>query len=175
MQRSLLGSTHTSRSKQKHFFQVLRHRAKSFVFTNYDLNTLVPRTGCVSDAIILEELASRLRLTSSGRHLFCEFAHRARTHRQNIDSTSTAYRQHIDSILYFPRYFAFRLGAAAAQKNEYFELIYVLKTRGGHRCWPSPSPQRFARDCGKTSMLSICCRYAVDMLSICFRCAVGKS
>ena len=44
MQRSLLGPTRTSRSNQKHFFQVLRQCEKIFVFTNYDLNTLVPRT-----------------------------------------------------------------------------------------------------------------------------------
>ena len=77
--------------QSKAFFQVLRQCEKILVFTNYDLNTLVPRTGCVSDAIILEELASRLRLTSSGRHLFCEFAPQG-------ESTPTEYRQHIDSI-----------------------------------------------------------------------------
>ena len=96
--------------------------------------------------------------------------HRARTHRQNIDSTSTAYRQHIDSILYFPRYFAFRLGAAAAQKNEYFELIYVLKTR-----WPpllaiafsAKIRSRLWKNQYAIDMLPICCRYAFDMLSVC--------
>ena len=71
----------------------------------------------------------------------------------------------------FSAIFCVSPGGSVRPKNEYFELIYVLKTRGGHCCWPSPSPQRFVRDCGKnqyaTDMLPICCRYAFDMLSVC--------
>ena len=43
-----------------------------------------------------------------------------KAYRRQIEGTSRAYRGHSEGILYFPRYFAFRLGAAAAQKKEYF-------------------------------------------------------
>ena len=66
-------------------------------------------------------LSLRPRHTSLGPHLGVFFnAHR----QQHTNSISTAYQQHTSSIhssiLYFPRYFAFRLGAAPGQKKLYF-------------------------------------------------------
>ena len=100
--------------QSKAFFQVLRQCDEIFVFTSYDLNTLVPRTGCVSDAIILEELASRLRLTGSGQHLFCEFAPQG-------ENTPTEYRQHIDSI------------STAYRKHTVFSTIFCVSPGGSGR------------------------------------------